>query len=1613
MNWKLTGKRSLSWVAALALCLSAFGLILPAASVAVAEETPVYMDTSYSFAERAADLVSRMTLDEKASQLGDSAAAIPRLGVEAYKWWSEGLHGVARSGYATSFPTAYGIAQTWNRDLVQEIMTITSDEARAYSNEIGKGLSYWSPTINMSRDPRWGRAEETYGEDPYLTTQIGASFTRGLEGTDEDTKYLKAIATIKHYALNNTERFRHSGSSDIDDATLREYYTRAYRDIVRETGIHSVMTAYNRVNGTPSAANTYLLDTLLRRTFGFTGYVTSDCGAINDVYNNHKWVPDGWDHAVDQAESTALCLLAGNDLECGGVFRSHAKEAVQRGLLTEDDIDVNLVRLFTARMETGEWDPAEEVPYRDTETYGWDDSYGSAGTNLATGAPALTATDYAAEMALKSSEEGVALLKNEPVEGATSPILPLDATKMNNVVIVGENELVNNLVLGDYSGTPLPENVSKPYDGIQKVLQSINPNATLTYVKSGAGSSDFYGNFANTLLKDADGNTLATLVPGDVADTDARVENGGANFGYVYNGTYAVFNNVSVDNVTGVTIMASGNTDHGTIEIHMDAKDGPIIGTVETKATSSWTDYQPYTGTFDANAKGFTGAHTLYLVCNSGAEYQSFTAEQEAIIADADAVIAYVGTRQSDSGEENDRRNINFPRFQSNMVQSVAALNPNTVVYISSVSQMNVEEFKDDVPAIFWCTYNGQAQGEAAGNLIFGKANPSGHLTFTWYSDMAELGEITDYTIASSETSNGRTYQYFTGEVSYPFGHGLSYSEFEYSNMQIEGLSATAAYQMGDVDGDSTVEAEDALMALQAATKKIALTTDEGTRADVDGETGVSASDALMILQCATKKITLPAVAGGDDTITPDDTLTVTVDVTNVSDVAGAEVVQAYVSSPNADKVTRPAKQLKGFEKVTIAAGETETVTIELPVADWYFWDEEAGRNIYDQGDWTVAIGASSGDIRETQTVTMDGDLTPAVAVVTAIPSGHTLDLSSKTLTTDLSVVMNDDSFCDLADATITYTSSNEGVAKVDENGVVTSVAPGVATITVTATVNGTTGTSTFPVAVKDALTVSTITVNGVAIEGFNPSITSYSVLLADDVTEAIVATPDEGDNVVVTQATSIPGTATIVATYGDTVTTYSIYLYREHTPVSTDFTAIDELPGDWRVYDNGANIGENPDNWALTEDGLAITTEYGDIYQAHNNSQNIFVQDAHGDWVADTKVTMSGGFNGGYQQLALMAFQDEDNYIKFSYESGGRIKVVQETGGSSYEKQPQNGGMSTTGLVQYFRIQKNGNEYSFFHSVDGVDYELVTSFTCNLQNVKIALTAVNSFNGTPTPITATFEYVNVIAMGDCTCEIDTVVFEDQVLDLAAAMTGAEPVVSVTTKGDCPIPSHVTPSATYTYALKEGGENTAGVTITNNKLQCVQQGYADITVTAKLSNGKTATADARVTIEATESSLVAYLQQDERTSGNVHTMDIITTLENGINLTAYANQKLYLEYEVKVDSTHTDPAPANDDWVKYIVNGWVNVNDIKVDALGYNRTPQASFTKAGEWTSFKVELPATVTGLGTINKVQFLTYNDTGSKYTVADEYVDNGIAWSNDNGATISVRNVKITTNE
>ena len=1082
-----TGRRMLAMAAAAVLAVGCVAMPLPVPQ-AEPEETLPYMDTSLSFEERAADLVSRMTLEEKASQLGNDAASINRLGVSKYNYWSEALHGVARSGEATSFPYSIAMAATWDPELIQQIASATSDEARGYSNGKGKGLSYWSPTINMARDPRWGRNHETYGEDPFLTTQIGSGFVKGMQGDDE--KYLKTIATIKHYAANNSEYNRHNGSSNMDDRTLREYYTRAFKGVERQADVASVMSSYNRVNEIPASANTYLLDTLLRRTFGFDGYVTSDCGAIQNVYADHKYQPAGWDEPVDAAGATAVCIQAGTDIDCGSVYKANAVEAVQRGLMSEDDIDLALVRLFTARMQTGEFDPAGSVPYR-SEDYSFDSQVENA--------------EHTA-LAESSANEAIVLLKNEAAAGESDPILPLDIQTDKNIVMLGE--VANKVELSDYSGTPSEENMSTPIQGMEAL------GANVTYIEGGASSGSATGsyicNMKDVVITNKDGSS-STLKPEDAVDLmGCRLEEANGNIGYILPGASLKYEDVDVSGIASISLQVAGDGSviPGDITVTIGSASGMQIASVETGSTGGWQTYKPLEA--DVTSNGGATVTDLYLSFNAKQEEISFTQQEEESIRNADAVIVCLDGNSSSEGR--DRSTIMMPQEQAALATSAAALNDHVIVYIQSVGMMEVGTFADDVQAILWTSFNGQAQGNAMARVICGEANPTAKLPFTWYAQNAALPTIDDYDIRGGEDYAGWTYQYYTGPVTYPFGYGLSYSSYEYSNLKI--TSST--------------------------------------------------------------------------TVTPNDTLTATVDVKNTSNVDGEEIVQLYVAVPNPDGVNRPFKQLKSFEKVAIAAGETKTVTLTLDLSDCYFWDEEEGRNVYDQGEYTLFVGPSSDkDDEQMQktTFTMDGELTPELAVVTATADRVKLNAlkPEKVITTSLSAVMNDDSFYDLekGDATVSYESSNEAVATVDNNGIVHAVNSGVATITASVTIGGKTLTDSFPVVVTVEL--ESIQVNGEDISGFSAAQTEYRVPVDPSPLPVVTVPGVPNEYVSIQNATSVPGDATATIQVGDRFYTYTLhFIQRSHDYVAARFSALDgqmptladgKLYSDWKTVDGGQPV--------------------------------------------------------------------------------------------------------------------------------------------------------------------------------------------------------------------------------------------------------------------------------------------------------------------------------------------------------------------------------------------------------------------------------------------------------
>lgn len=374
-------------------------------------------DLSQPIAVRVKTLIQQMTLAEKASQLVSESDSIPRLNLPAYNYWNECLHGVARAGEVTVFPQAINLASTWDTVLVKRVASAISTEARLKYLEIGKGLTYWSPTINMARDPRWGRNEETYGEDPYLTSRLGVAFVKGLQG--DHPAYLKTVATIKHFVANNEENNRFSSSSQIPTKQLYEYYFPAYEACVKEAGVQSVMTAYNAFNGVPPSGSRWLLGEVLRKEWGFDGFVVSDCGAIG-VMN--------WQHRVVNSleEAAALGVNSGCDLECGTTYKEKLVQAVKQGLISEATIDQALTRVLTARFKLGEFDPMELVPYNHYDKK-------------------LLAGKKFAELAYEAAVKSVVLLKNEN-------LLPLSKEKAKSVAVVGP--FADHNYLGGYSGQP-------------------------------------------------------------------------------------------------------------------------------------------------------------------------------------------------------------------------------------------------------------------------------------------------------------------------------------------------------------------------------------------------------------------------------------------------------------------------------------------------------------------------------------------------------------------------------------------------------------------------------------------------------------------------------------------------------------------------------------------------------------------------------------------------------------------------------------------------------------------------------------------------------------------------------------------------------------------------------------------------------------------------------------------------------------------------------------------------------------------------------------------------------------------------------------------------------
>ncbi len=629
-------------------------------------EQPAYKNTDLSVDRRVDDLVSRMTLEEKISQMSHLAPGIERLDVQPYDpvfenplnpgqefdkermkllkenspaeyhryldnacmdggWWNEALHGVARAGRATAFPQSIGMGSTWNPDMMREMAGVTSTEARIHNNVYGKKLTYWSPTINILRDPRWGRTEESYSEDPYLLSRMATAFVKGIQGDHPD--YLKAIATVKHFAANNSEFNRHFGSSEVSERFLREYYLPAFKAAVTEGNVYSVMGAYNAVNGVPSCANEWLLTDLLRKEWGFKGYVVSDCGAISDIVHRHKY-------ETDPEKAVAEAVKAGTDLECETcqtedfMYDKYLQDAVEAGYISEDVIDKSVKRLFRARFLLGEFDPDKQVPYTDIPK------------------SELESEEHQ-ELALEVARESMVLLKNE------NNILPLDKSSLDQVAAIGPN--ANVVRLGGYSGSPSVK--ISPVEGLKNALEGE------AEVKFAQGCS-----------------------------------------------------------ITG-------------------EKEGE--GSGEQKLNESEN-------------------------INEAAK----------LAGESDVSILFVGTSLEVADESADRKTLGLPGNQLKLIKAVYQANPNTIVVLVNGMPLAVNWMDENIPGILEAWYPGQAGGTAIADVLFGEYNPGGRLPVTFYKDTTQLPPIADYDI-----TKGRTYWFLDEEPLYRFGHGLSYTTFEYSNL--------------------------------------------------------------------------------------------------------------------------------------------------------------------------------------------------------------------------------------------------------------------------------------------------------------------------------------------------------------------------------------------------------------------------------------------------------------------------------------------------------------------------------------------------------------------------------------------------------------------------------------------------------------------------------------------------------------------------------------------------------------------------------------------------------------------------------------------------------------
>ncbi|TCC88608.1 glucan 1,4-alpha-glucosidase [Pedobacter frigiditerrae] len=743
-----------------------------------------FQNPNLSVEERVNDLVSHLTLEQKIAQMCNGAPGIDSLGILPYNWWSEGLHGICRSGIATVFPQAIGLSATWNDGLHQRVADIISSEFRAKYNEAlqnkeygqrYKGLTIWSPNINIFRDPRWGRGQETYGEDPYLTGRFGVAFVKGLQG--DNPTYLKTVATPKHYAVHSgPEALRHVFDAQTSARDFWDTYAPAFEACIKEGKAWSVMSAYNRYMGEAATASPFLLQDVLRDKWGFKGYVVSDCDGVADIYKTHKLV-------ATAEEASALAVKGGCDLNCGNTYKS-LTTAVEKGLITEKEIDISVKRLFTARIKLGMFDPTDLVPYNKIPANAYD-------------------LPEHRKLALESARQSMVLLKNN------DHTLPL-SKNTKNILVVGPNANAYEVLLGNYNG--IPSSMVNVLDGIKKKM----PRANITYLPgcdytsnvisfNTIPASAFKGGikaeyFQNQVLK---GTPKAIKTEKDI------------DFNYTTNGPA---DNITNDNFsarfTGQLFVES----EGDYNLGILGETGFRLFLDDVLIIDHW----PKGGTKKKISlkKGLHNFKLEYFVTENvdfaelhfqWARVNPSLMNELVEAARKNDVVVFAGgisPQMEGEGGTNDRKSILLPELQTETLKKLHSAGKPIVLVLMSGSALTVNWENANLPAILQAWYPGEEGGTAVADVLFGDYNPAGRMPVTVYKSDKDLPDITDYNM------KGRTYRYFEGETLYPFGYGLSYSNFTYSNLSIPktakvGAEVTVTIEVqntGKVAGDEVVQ---------------------------------------------------------------------------------------------------------------------------------------------------------------------------------------------------------------------------------------------------------------------------------------------------------------------------------------------------------------------------------------------------------------------------------------------------------------------------------------------------------------------------------------------------------------------------------------------------------------------------------------------------------------------------------------------------------------------------------------------------------------------------------------------------------------------------------------